>query len=82
MRAAVTVGPGGGWALTDASGSVPIATERTDDAVAVLLAASGGSPVVVTVEWTPAGVVPLAVFLPDRVLDIGPRADPSFVSAA
>ena len=61
--------------LTDHTGSLPIASERTDDAVAVLLAASGGHPVAVSAEWTASGLVPLAVFLPDRVLDIGPRAD-------
>ena len=81
LRAAPTLG-GGGWALSDHTGSLPIASERTDDAVAVLLAASGGHPVVVSAEWTASGLVPLAVFLPDRVLDIGPRADASFVSAA
>jgi hypothetical protein len=52
------------------------------DAVATLLAATGGHPATVAVEWTPRGVVPLAVFLADRAIDVGPRADPSFVSAA
>jgi hypothetical protein len=81
VRAAPTLG-GGAWALGDHTGSLPIATERSDDSVAVLLAASGGHPVAVSAEWTASGLVPLAVFLPDRVLDIGPRADASFVSAA
>jgi hypothetical protein len=36
----------------------------------------------VTVEWTPHGVVPLTIHLADRSIDIGPRADDSFVSAA
>ncbi len=45
-----------------------------------LLAASLGQPVDVTVEWTVDGAVPLTVHLPDRALDIGPRADLSFVS--
>ena len=35
-----------------------------------------------TVEWTVDGAVPLTVHLADRALDIGPRADLSFVSAA
>ena len=35
-----------------------------------------------TVEWTLDGAVPLTVHLPDRALDVGPRADLSFVSAA
>ena len=50
--------------------------------LATLLAASGGRPVAVTIEWTVDGAVPLTVHLDDRALDIGPRADPSFVSAA
>ncbi len=48
----------------------------------MLLAASAGRPVTVTVEWTIDGAVPLTVHLADRALDIGPRADLSFVSAA
>jgi hypothetical protein len=36
----------------------------------------------VTIEWTPWGVQPLTVHLADRTLDIGPRADPTFVGAA
>ena len=53
-----------------------------ETAVATLLAASSGQPATLAVEWTPRGVVPLTVFLDDRALDVGPRADPSFVSAA
>jgi SWIM zinc finger len=49
---------------------------------AALLAASAGAPVDVTVEWTLDGAVPITVHLPDRAIDIGPRADASFVSAA
>ena len=50
----------------------------------VLLAVSAGGPVDLTVEWTPTGLVPLTVFGDgDGVaVDIGPRADPSFVGAA
>jgi hypothetical protein len=51
-------------------------------ALGVLLAASEGAPLTVTVEWTPHGVVPLSIHLADRVIDVGPRADPGFVSAA
>jgi hypothetical protein len=50
--------------------------------IAVVLAASAGEPIDVTVEWTSDGAVPLTVHLADRALDVGPRADPSFVSAA
>ena len=39
-------------------------------------------PITSTVEWTPRGLVPLTLHLDDRALDIGPRADPGFVSAA
>ena len=71
------------WLLSDDEGSLVIAPESArSDAVATLLAATGGTPATVAVEWTPRGVVPLTVFLADRTIDIGPRADPSFVSAA
>lgn len=70
----------GRWVLGDASGSLPLT--GPDRALATLLAASGGRPVPVTIEWSPWGVQPLTVHLADRVLDIGPRADPTFVGAA
>ncbi len=71
---------GSRFALTDAGGTLPlIATGRP---LATLLAVAGGGPVDVTCEWTPHGVVPLTVHLDDRSIDIGPRADDSFVSAA
>jgi hypothetical protein len=73
----------GDWVLTDNTGSLVLAPETPrSDAVATLLAASGGGPVTVAVEWTAMGVVPLTVFLDDRTIDVGPRADPGFVSAA
>ncbi len=83
LTASPTVGHGG-WVLSDHTGSLVIAREAASrgDTLAALLAASGGEPVTVTVEWTSTGVVPLAVFLDDRTIDIGPRADASFVSAA
>ena len=68
------------FALTDATGTLAlIATGRP---LATLLAVAGGESVDVTCEWTPHGVVPLTVHLDDRSIDIGPRADDSFVSAA
>jgi hypothetical protein len=70
----------GRWQFTDKAGSVPCA--GNDRAVASVLAATRGAEALVTVEWTPAGFVPLTVHLHDRHLDVGPRADPSFVSAA
>ncbi len=79
VRAAPTV-LDGRWVLTDESGSLPLVGDVRP--LATLLSASGGRPVDVTIEWTPWGVVPLAVHLADRTLDIGPRADPSFVGAA
>lgn len=72
VLAAPTVADGRWW-LTDHSGSVPIAEMSTGDEMAVLLAASASAPVSVTAEWTAGGVVPLAVHLPDRTVDIGPR---------
>jgi hypothetical protein len=71
---------GARWVLTDATGSVAIAPNAPG--LPMLLAASAGEPVTLTVEWTVDGAVPLTVHLPDRAIDIGPRADLSFVSAA
>jgi len=68
------------WLLTDDTGSLPMLSGGV--AIGVVLAASEGAPVTVTVEWTPQGVVPLTIHLADRVIDVGPRADLSFVSAA
>ncbi len=78
-RASIAV-DGSTFALTDAGGTLPlIAAGRS---IATLLAVAGGNTVDVTCEWTPHGVVPLAVHLDDRSIDIGPRADDNFVSAA
>ncbi len=71
---------GSGFALTDDSGSLPILVEPR--ALASLLAVSAGEPVELSGEWTPHGVVPLTVHLDGRSIDIGPRADESFVGAA
>jgi hypothetical protein len=71
---------GGRWVLTDATGSLPLV--GPDRALATLLAASRGATVPVTIEWTPWGVQPLTVHLADRTVDIGPRADPTFVETA
>jgi hypothetical protein len=68
------------WLLTDDSGSLPMLVGSMP--LGVVLAASAGAPITVTVEWTPRGVVPLSVHLADRILDVGPRADPGFVSVA
>jgi hypothetical protein len=68
------------WLLTDDTGSLPMLAGTVP--IGVVLAASHGGPVTVTVEWTPQGVVPLTIHLADRVIDVGPRADLSFVSAA
>jgi len=71
---------GSTFMLADAGGTLPlIASGRP---LATLLAVAGGEPVDVTCEWTPHGVVPLTVHLDDRSIDIGPRADDNFVSAA
>jgi hypothetical protein len=78
VRAAVAPA-GSNWVLTDDTGSLPL---LAGESFAALLAVSGGEPVDVTIEWTPYGVVPLAVHLADRSIDVGPRADASFVGAA
>jgi hypothetical protein len=71
---------GSRFAFTDGGGTLPlIAGGRS---LATLLAVAGGGSIEVTCEWTPHGVVPLTVHLDDRSIDIGPRADDSFVSAA
>jgi hypothetical protein len=46
-----------------------------------VLAATGGGPAVLTIEWTPHGVIALTVHAADRALDVGPVADSSFVAA-
>ena len=79
VRAAPTI-DGGRWVMTDATGSLPIVGDVRSLATAV--AASEGGAVVTTIEWTPHGVQPLTLHLADRTIDVGPRADPSFVSAA
>ena len=70
----------GRWVLTDAVGALPIAPSAPG--VAALLACSEGRLVPVTAEWTPQGLVPLTVHLPDRAVDIGPVAESSFVGAS
>ena len=67
------------WALTDRSGTLPLAVDHRDDGLAMLLACSAGRPVPLTCEWTPNGLVPLTVHLPDRIVDVGPVADRGFV---
>lgn len=77
VRAAPTI-DGGRWVLVDETGTLPlVGNART---LAVLVAASAGEPVALTVEWSPWGLQPLTVHLDDRTLDVGPRADPSFVA--
>lgn len=74
------------WFLADATGSLPILVpdqrQGGDDGLAMLLARSAGQPVDLTIEWTPHGVTPLAIHADDRTVDIGPRADRSFVASA
>ena len=86
VRAAITTA-GGGWALTDSTGSLPLLagagpTGGPADGATTLLALSAGEPLDITIEWTPNGVVPLAVHLEHASVDIGPRAEASFVRAA
>jgi hypothetical protein len=78
VRAAIAP-VGRAFALADDGGSLPLLPGTDLD---VLLAVSAGELVDVTVEWTPHGVLPLAVHQADRSIDIGPRADASFVAAS
>ena len=74
----------GRWVLTDATGSLPL--QGDDRSLGALLAACAGAPdhtgVDMTIEWTPWGVRLLTVHLADRTLDLGPRAEPSFVGGS
>ncbi len=79
VTAAIAV-DGTRFVLTDSGGTLPLIAGGRP--LATLLAVAGGGVVDVTCEWTPHGVVPLTVHLDDRSIDIGPRADDSFVSAA
>ncbi len=72
-----------GWVLTDSTGSIPLVVAPDGmHGLDILLAVSAGAPVDVSVEWTPMGVVVLAVRDSHRWIDIGPRAEASFVGAA
>jgi hypothetical protein len=73
---------GNRWVLSDDSGSLPLLDDTPHDGLAALLALSASGSIETTIEWTPRGVLPLAVHLPDRSIDIGPRADALFVGAA
>lgn len=67
-----------GWALTDPTGSLPLAPETARiGSVGVLLACSADGPVDVTAEWTPDGLVPLTVWSDGRAIDVGPVTDRS-----
>ncbi|MBA2388307.1 MAG: SWIM zinc finger family protein, partial [Acidimicrobiia bacterium] len=79
VRAALTRS-GGRWVLADENGALGCCAGPR--ALAAVLCESGGRPADMTVEWTPAGLIPLTVHLDDRVVDVGPLADPSFVDAA
>ncbi len=92
---AAVVRSGDRWFVGDDTGALPILAptgatgvgdrrnpHAASDPVTMLLALSGGDPVDLTLEWTPHGVVPLAVHLDQRTVDIGPRADSSFVGVA
>jgi hypothetical protein len=72
VRATATLA-NGRWLLTDGEGALPLATAATTDELATLLAATAGQPAVVVAEWTPQGVVPVAVHTATRSLDVGPR---------
>ena len=83
VRAAPTMSAGR-WVLTDDTGSLPLddASRSVRSGLPMLLAVSAAAPVDLAVEWTPTGLVPLTVFGERGAIDVGPRADPSFVGAA
>ena len=79
LRASITQVDGGSWVLTDPGGSLPLLPGA---GLPIVLAVSAGSPVDITCEWTSHGLVPLTVHLPGNSVDVGPRAEASFVGAA
>lgn len=83
MLALLELAEHGRWQTTpEVCQSLPPTRGRLTPGVAMLLAVSEGKPVDLTVEWTPHGVIPLSIHLPDRTVDVGPRANTTFVSAA
>jgi hypothetical protein len=62
----------GRWVLADHTGTLPLAPDAAPGLMA-MVAASRGAAVPLTAEWTAAGLIPLAVHLPDRSIDVGPR---------
>ena len=70
---------GARWVLTDVTGSLPL--QPGVGGIGQLLACSEGRPTVIAAEWTPAGLVPLTLHLPDRSIDVGPVAEASFLAA-
>ncbi len=60
----------GRWVLTDRTGSLPIAGEPP--LWPIVVAATASEPVPITAEWTAAGLIPLAVHLDGRSVDVGP----------
>ena len=81
LVAAPTLAAGArGWVLTDATGSLPLVPDAAG--LGTLIACSGGAPLALACEWTPAGLVPLTAHLPDRAIDLGPVAEASFVRQA
>lgn len=67
----------GRWVLSDSTGSLPLVSAADLGVVAsfasplaTLVALSGGRAVDVTCEWTPSGLLPVAVHLAHRSVDI------------
>lgn len=61
------------WALADRTGCLALHPDATT--IAELVACSVDAEVVVTAEWTALGVLPVAVHLAGRSVDLGPRLD-------
>jgi hypothetical protein len=79
VRAALVQAGAGRWALADHTGSLPLVGQVPG--LALMLALSGGQPMVMTCEWTPLGMLPLAVHdTRFGTYDVGPRVDPTFAA--
>jgi hypothetical protein len=76
VRCRVTRGGSGAhapWVIADGSGSLALHPDA--GSVADLVACTADDDAVLVVEWTALGILPVAVHLPGRSVDLGPRLE-------
>lgn len=66
-------GSRGCWALSDSAASLPLHPDATS--LAELAACTAEGEAVLTVEWTPHGLLPVAAHLAGRSVELTPRLD-------